>query len=686
MKNIFKVIVIFSFLINRSSLIRAAIVMALVLNSKFVISQVGINDNNTSPDASAMLDVKSTTKGILIPRMTTTERNAISSAATGLMIYNTSTNTFDYYNGTVWIALTAGAIKELADADNDTKIQVEQSADEDSIRFDIMGTERLVMKRNIGNFTMMSLPNNRRNVFIGQDAGLNTTSPFAYRAANNTFVGSQAGYSNTTGTSNVFFGRGAGYSNTIGDVNTYIGYNAGYSSSTASFNTYIGQNAGYATTTGLANLFIGNSTGEANTTGQQNIYIGNSAFQQNTTGSNNTIIGVFAGLNNITGTGNVFIGNSAGFDETGSNKFYLDNSNTATPLLYGEFDNNLLRVNGTLNVNNAFSFPTTDGSLGQMLTTNGSGVLSWITPTANTDNQTTDVFQLNGNNLELSLSNDGVATQLVDLSGLKDNLGDHTATANIQVGSNYISNDGTNKGISLDNKGQMTVNVDTWWRPAIFKSGHNDVTYLEVNNLAGTRAIWGTDGATTGGLSTEVILGNWSNGGMNFYTNATERMNISKDGLVEIKDTLKIADGSQGAGKVFVSDANGIGTWTTLDIPVATPDTAQPVPIEYHGFYIYVHPTDNGTTTDWSTAKTTCENLTAFGKSDWYLPSRLELDAMYKQSFRITGLSQTEIVKYWSSTAKDATFAYTQRLDYGGPDPDAKTDTSGHNCRCVRKN
>ena len=101
---------------------------------------------------------------------------------------------------------------------------------------------------------------------------------------------------------------------------------------------------------------------------------------------------------------------------------------------------------------------------------------------------------------------------------------------------------------------------------------------------------------------------------------------------------------------------------------------------------IYVHPTDNASNLNWATAKTTCENLTAFGKSDWYLPSRLELNAIYKQSYLISGLSETEIVKYWSSTAKDATYAFTQRLDYGGPDPDAKTDTAGHNCRCVRKN
>ena len=80
-------------------IVKIIITSYLLLHTSYLITaQVGINDNNAQPDASAMLDVKSTTKGILIPRMTTTERNAISSPATGLMIYNTSTSAFNFYN------------------------------------------------------------------------------------------------------------------------------------------------------------------------------------------------------------------------------------------------------------------------------------------------------------------------------------------------------------------------------------------------------------------------------------------------------------------------------------------------------------------------------------------------------------------------------------------------------------
>ena len=67
-----------------------------------VTAQISINTDNTDPDASAMLDIKSSTKGVLLPRMTTTERNAINSPAAGLMIYNTSDSCFNYYSGIAW--------------------------------------------------------------------------------------------------------------------------------------------------------------------------------------------------------------------------------------------------------------------------------------------------------------------------------------------------------------------------------------------------------------------------------------------------------------------------------------------------------------------------------------------------------------------------------------------------------
>ena len=89
-------------------LITLSAIAMLIMLSLPVLSQVSVTTDGSDPDGSAMLDVKSTTRGMLIPRMTTTERDAVSSPATGLMIFNTTMNAFNFYNGTGWDKIVAG--------------------------------------------------------------------------------------------------------------------------------------------------------------------------------------------------------------------------------------------------------------------------------------------------------------------------------------------------------------------------------------------------------------------------------------------------------------------------------------------------------------------------------------------------------------------------------------------------
>lgn len=69
-------------------------------------TQVSINSDNSTPDSSAMLDVKSTNKGFLPPRMTTAQRDAISSPAIGLLIFNLDCGDYQYFKGPGWISLS----------------------------------------------------------------------------------------------------------------------------------------------------------------------------------------------------------------------------------------------------------------------------------------------------------------------------------------------------------------------------------------------------------------------------------------------------------------------------------------------------------------------------------------------------------------------------------------------------
>jgi len=94
------------------------ILLAAVLLTATTYAQVGIG--TTTPDASSALDITSTSKGLLIPRMTETQRNAIVSPASGLMIYQTDQDFgFYFYNGTQWASVgMSGTQGEIASANS----------------------------------------------------------------------------------------------------------------------------------------------------------------------------------------------------------------------------------------------------------------------------------------------------------------------------------------------------------------------------------------------------------------------------------------------------------------------------------------------------------------------------------------------------------------------------------------
>jgi len=68
---------------------------------------VGIG--TSTPNASALLDVTSTTQGAVLPRMNTTQMNAISSPVAGLMVYNSDSASYCFYNGTAWLKMGSGS-------------------------------------------------------------------------------------------------------------------------------------------------------------------------------------------------------------------------------------------------------------------------------------------------------------------------------------------------------------------------------------------------------------------------------------------------------------------------------------------------------------------------------------------------------------------------------------------------
>ncbi len=193
----------------------------------------------------------------------------------------------------------------------------------------------------VGRFSGYLNSTGSNNTFFGTQAGMSNTI-----GTDNLFIGSVAGVANTLGNYNIFLGSGAGNANTTGYRNTFIGYMAGYNNLTGESNTCFGQYSGYGITDGFYNIYIGSSTGGLNASGARNITIGDQSLYYNETGYQNTVIGYQGGYNNK-GFGNVFLGCYAGYNETtGSNRLYIENSAVTKPLIYGEFDRNIVVING----------------------------------------------------------------------------------------------------------------------------------------------------------------------------------------------------------------------------------------------------------------------------------------------------------------------------------------------------
>jgi hypothetical protein len=314
------------------------------------------DDNSYTPSSSnAILEVEAgnNNKGILIPRLSAAQRTAMSPHTThdvGLLVFDTDSLSFWYHNGSGWIEIdSADIVRNISDADKDTKIIVEQMNDEDYIYFYTAGNNVMYIddagKVSISNY--VELPSTSSSttgvIYKGSSSFLHNYKASSTDGAN-TFVGKDAGNFSMSRNSSI----------------TDASYNSGFGAGTFKDLT----TGGYNTASGAYALYN-------NTTANNNVAVGTATLLNTTTGGSNTAIGQKSGYSNQTGSGNVFIGNEAGYNETGSNKLYIDNSNTSTPLIYGDFSTNAVTINGTIKI--------TGGSpgVGQVLTSDASGNASW---------------------------------------------------------------------------------------------------------------------------------------------------------------------------------------------------------------------------------------------------------------------------------------------------------------------
>ena len=237
--------------------------IAILLFTFSIQAQVGIGTE--TPNASSLLDLSSTSKGILVPRMTENQKNAISTPAQGLLVFQTNgTVGFYSYDGSSWLHLIDGSSKGL--------------------------------------YFGPGTGNGNNNLAVGTSMGSGT-------GVRNTAIGSRAleNYS------------GSGFDN-----NTAVGYYSLQKVTYGQQNTALGAETMFELTSGNWNTAIGAQT-IFNSTGNGNTALGYRAGETLTTGSNNLLIGMQAdvSLNNLSNA------IAIGYDATvnASNKIQLGNSN-----------------------------------------------------------------------------------------------------------------------------------------------------------------------------------------------------------------------------------------------------------------------------------------------------------------------------------------------------------------------
>ena len=490
-------------LIKTTSLSGMAVLLGLLLWGQIGLSQnAGISTTAGTPDNSALLDLNAQDKGLLIPRMDSTHRININSPAIGLMVYDSTYNSFMYYNGTAWTKLE-GAADDLGAHIADRNIQLKgrflsQDGSNKGILIDTLGRVG-VLDRILdstaeirGKFYIQAIPR-RSTLFNYPNGDLFLFSPFWQ-----SFTPTENGVSGTYEIEMIF----------------------GAPTGTSNYELYEGEGTGGAL---LYSGSISNST---------TFTLGNVIFQAGQIYTLNVLTPPSGGAYSMHST-----------DPLANGRHSQDpNRDVAGSFSLLTYDPGF-QVHDTAFITNNYRFPVVDGTVNQILVLDNTGKLNWqdqintdqqdLSISGNTLSLTNDAtpvdlsgFMDNTDNQDFSLSNDslflsndatpvdlspyitnidqqdlslsghtlsltndpttvdlslmpGVDTQDLSFSNdtlfvtndptpvsLKafldaDTLGNHTATQNIQLNSHWLNGDGGNEGLQIDNNGQVGVGTTT---------------------------------------------------------------------------------------------------------------------------------------------------------------------------------------------------------------------------------
>jgi trimeric autotransporter adhesin len=487
---------------------KLTLLTAILLTATLALGQgVAINETGAAPDPSAMLEVTSTEKGILIPRITQAQRDAISNPATGLLIYQTDETPGFYYNtgspaGPLWTRIGE-------DLSQITGLW-EKSFD---------------------------------NIFYNQGfVGIGTANPEAILdvTGGDAFIqGMTVGRGGGGMIQNTVIGNQALVANTDGDRNTAIGYWSMYGNYTGGGdgedNTALGWGTLGNSSTGSRNLAMGSSALTTNYGGHNNVAVGYQTLVYNNTGNSNLAIGTRALFENTNRSNLVAVGDSALFHNgQGATLSYHSMNNTAigSKTLYG---------NTTGFKNTALGFQALmSNTIGEDNTANGSyAMIGNISGSRNTAL----------GSQALSINSNGNRNVAIGYRAMENNT---TGNENLAIGTEalvwnkintritaigyeamYYSDPRTTNGRATYNtavgyfalRGQVLTSMEGRWNTAVGdealtnnKNGNNNTAIgasaLANNGMAGTQN-WNSSGNTA--LGSHALYGNTSG----FHNTAT---------------------------------------------------------------------------------------------------------------------------------------------------------------------
>jgi len=336
-------------------------------------AQVKISNTPGTPHPSAVLEIESDNQGLLLPRLTTEQMQAISNPAKGLLVFNTTDSVFFMRLDSGWTRIATGSNVWLQNGNSaysgnsgnlgigtsnpssklhlvgnmqlDGNINMPNSTPgvgviyKEGIPF--LHNAGLVVQQNVylgtgaGSFNVLA----KKNVAIGSYALANSDGAdniaIGFRAAyalvggetyteslKNLFVGYLCGENATGGINNVALGNESGYNLQAGSAgNVLVGSTAGRNITTGVGNVLVGNNV--QTVTGYFNTGLGANSGIAMAGGYYNSWMGNDALKSNKNGLYNVAIGSQAAAADTNGSYNVYVGAFAGNNTQGSNNVFI---------------------------------------------------------------------------------------------------------------------------------------------------------------------------------------------------------------------------------------------------------------------------------------------------------------------------------------------------------------------------